>query len=300
MKLVLQIDNREPQSLKTILQDANNIKTELLNLHAGDFKFIDSSTNKTLLLIERKEVEDLCSSLTDGRFDQQKTKLATSNNDGEQHPIAFLLEGSYKNHKKESAISTIMLTTRFRDSFFFIKTDDINDTAKCLLKIAELYISGKMKPLSQDEMHRRFIASRSSHRGGGQFSKIESWWTVSLGQIPGIGPRAARTISAKYPTAKSLLDAYQQCGSIKDRRELLQSLKPAGTSRRLGPKASEKVWRCIVGDGDSRPSRQNNKSYAQSSKKKFQKKFQKNYYTSKTKDKPPIETGPVACMFVDE
>lgn len=253
MKVLLRVDHREPSDLKKRLEASSIQSLDFLNLPAGDFEFVDLESGRTLLLIERKEIEDLCASLTDGRFDEQKTKLSGAAHSSETPcPVAYLLEGDYRGHDKASAIDTVVLTTRFRDGFFVLQTSDIPDTVATVLRIAELFTRGKMEPLSEDELHRRFIASRSAHRGGGQFSKNDEWWVVSLGQIPGIGPKAARAIAAQYPTVRSLLDAYHRCKSIKARRELLQDLKPQSSTRRLGPAASEKVWRCVVGDGDDR------------------------------------------------
>jgi ERCC4-type nuclease len=289
MNVVLRVDHREPSELKKKLEASAIQSLDFLNLVAGDFEFVDGDTGRTLLLIERKEIEDLCSSLTDGRFDEQKSKLSATNegNEDNPHPVAYLLEGNYAGHEKAAAIDTVVLTTRFRDGFFMLRTTSIDDTVSTVVRIVDLFTRGKMSPLSDDELHRRFIASRSAHRGGGQFSKNDEWWVVSLGQIPGIGPRAARTIAAQYPTVRSLLDAYNRCKSIKQRRELLQDLKSAGSNRRLGPSASEKVWRCVVGGGgdDRRPYR----SAGGGSR--------KHSNDRKTERPPEVLTE---CMFVDE
>ena len=292
MDLVLRIDNREPSALKKALQSSGQ-KTELLNLPAGDFEFFDAASDTTLLLIERKEVEDLCSSLTDGRFDEQKTKLASTVNTANPHPVAYLVEGDYKGHKKESAINTVVMTTRFRDGFFVLSSAGLQDTAAIVLRIAELYTRGKMKRLSEEELHQRFIASRSAHRSGGQFSKNEEWWVVSLGQIPGIGPKAAKAIAGQYPTVRSLLDAYSQYKIIKARRELLQDIKGAGSTRRLGPKASEKVWRCVVGGtGDDRKPYRAKRPQSSNGRGWQQKRAQL--------QSPAVVEEPTECMFVDD
>ena len=252
MDIVLRVDHREPSKLKKKLEASSVQSLDFLNLPAGDFEFVDLQSGRTLLLIERKAIDDLCASLADGRFDEQKTKLSSTVNEENPHPIAYLLEGDYRGHEKALAINTVVMTTRFRDGFFLLRTNSVEETCETVLRIADLFTRGKMNALSDDELHRRYIASRSAHRGGSQFSKNDEWWVVSLGQIPGIGPRAARTIAATYPTVRSLLDAYHRCKSIKARKELLQDLKADGSSRRLGPKASEKVWRCVVGTGDDR------------------------------------------------
>lgn len=237
----LRIDNREPDELKKLFRNATS-QTEYVNLIAGDFEFVNAEGN-TVLLIERKDVDDLSASLVDGRFDEQKTKLSAAASGDKTFPVAYLIEGDFAKHKKKAAIESVMLTTPFRDGFFVLQSANIRDTYELLMRIMELYERGKMEPLGADEMHRRFISSRAAHRGGGQFSKQENWWTISLGQIPGIGPQAARAIAAAYPSVGSLVAAYEQLPPS-ERQSMLQNLS-TGT-RRLGPKSSETVGRTIT------------------------------------------------------
>ena len=242
----LRIDHREPTIIKNAFPNAIRY-----NLPAGDFEFLEN--NKTVLLIERKEIGDLCSSLTDGRFDAQKSKLssacslqhhhhqqipATMDTTPEPFPIAYLLEGVYdESHAKKSAIDTIILTTQFRDGFFVLRTNNILETIECVKKLLELFQRGKMNPISQSELHRRFIMSRSTNLNT---TNTKNWWEISLSQMDGVGPSAAKAISQKYPTVQDLLEAY----SVVDEKEtMLQDLKNG--SRRLGPKLSKTVWKSL-------------------------------------------------------
>jgi len=237
MKVLLRVDNREPDQLKKLFSGA----VEFSNLPAGDFEFVNIGVNPpaTLLIIERKDVDDLAASLVDGRFDQQKAKLSAACSG--LFPIAYLIEGEYQGHEKQSAIETVMLTTPFRDGFFILQTANIQQTYEMMIRIADLYTREKMTQLSDAELHRRFISSRSAHRGGGMFSKQDNWWVVSLGQIPGIGPQAATAIASVYPTVDSLVTAYKSSAAPS---ELLKEIK--GGSRKIGPKASETVWKTIM------------------------------------------------------
>lgn len=237
MKVLLRVDNREPDKLKQLF----SCDVEFTNLPAGDFEFVNVGVNPpaTLLIIERKDVDDLSASLVDGRFDQQKAKLSAACSG--LFPIAYLIEGEYQGHEKQSAIETVMLTTPFRDGFFILQSANIQQTYEMMIRITDLYVREKMTQLSDAELHRRFISSRSAHRGGGMFSKQDNWWVVSLGQIPGIGPQAATAIAAAYPNADSLVTAYKSSAAP---AELLKEIK--GGSRKIGPKASETVWRTIM------------------------------------------------------
>lgn len=286
MKITLRVDNREPDELKRQIVGEQKAAIEFCNLPAGDFAFVDTETQKTLLCIERKEIQDLCASLVDGRFDEQKTKLSLLGS--EETAIAYLIEGSPESSDKQSAIETCVLTTRFRDGFFVLHSTGIADTCKLMHRIGTLYERGKMNPLSSDELHRRFIAARSSHRSQ-SFCKVDNWWAVSLGQIPGIGPQASRAIAQVYCSPAALIDAYRSCnGDEKRMSELLQDIKYVSanqkTTRRLGPKASETVWKTVwVAD-----TRESNMITTPPKKKNTAAKK-----VTKSEEEPP-------CMFVDD
>jgi ERCC4-type nuclease len=61
------LQNNTPQTLKI-----NNVDIQIVvrALEVGDFLIYDG--DELLLLVERKTVADLCASITDGRFRQQK------------------------------------------------------------------------------------------------------------------------------------------------------------------------------------------------------------------------------------
>ena len=112
---------------------------------------------------------------------------------------------------------------------------------------------------------------------------------MSLGQIEGIGPKAARAIAAKHSTVRSLLDAYRRCKSMKERKEMLASIKPG--SKRIGVKASESVWRSVMGSGDDR--------------RPYQAAVTTSSWKTKSKNNKPRSTyvpppEPTECLFFDD
>jgi ERCC4-type nuclease len=255
----LKVDHREPSDLKEWLRANAGVECIFENLPAGDFEFIltpkGGETNeapRSLMLIERKEIADLCSSLSDGRFDDQKQKLSASAA-SEPRPIVLLIEGNYALHEKATTIDSIALTTQFRDGFFVLRsTGALNgdrSTGVLLKHIAELFVRGKFEPITLDEQHRRFISSRAAHRAGGQLSRKQDWWQLALAQIDGVGPKAAEAITGRYPTAQALIDAYRTCRSQAYRNELLSDIVMG--SRRIGSKISEKICSTVCGERGS-------------------------------------------------
>jgi|JI10StandDraft_1071094.scaffolds.fasta_scaffold10354_1 ERCC4-type nuclease len=243
----LKVDNREPAPLKEWLKANVGVECLFENLPAGDFEFV-TIDGVSKMLIERKEIADLCASLKDGRFDEQKQKLSATAA-ADPRPIVLLIEGSYQGHEKQTTIESVRLTTQFRDGFFVLHTKSavgVESTGDLLRQLVDLFQRGKFNPITLEEQHRRFIASRSAHRAGGQLSRRQDWWQLALAQIDGVGPKAAEVITAKYPTVQSLLDAYRMCKSSVYSQQLLADVV-GPSNRRLGPKISEKVYNTITG-----------------------------------------------------
>lgn len=285
----LRVDNREPPHLKEWLKQ-NVAECTFENLPAGDFEFV-SAEGVSLMLIERKEIEDLCASLKDGRFDDQKQKLSASAAASvTPHPIVLLIEGNYDGHEKTSAIESLMLTTRFRDGFFVLRSTSAIHTGERLVQLWNQFQRGKFNAISEDELHKRFIASRSVHRAA-TLSRQDNWWQLALAQIDGVGPKAAKAIAEKYPTAQSLIYAYQKCSSNNYRQILLADIVPAGGARRVGPKISQRVWDTISGDGNLAASTKSKARYGIT-------KSTKSTNSTKPAKEYVVKEPPKECLFV--
>ena len=83
--ITIQVDYREADLLKNIhhlmetVEQFKNLVVETKNLSLGDVSFIEKRENDeesvTHLLIERKTISDLVSSIKDGRYNEQSFRL---------------------------------------------------------------------------------------------------------------------------------------------------------------------------------------------------------------------------------
>ena len=135
MKLV--IDCREKELLKQINQQVlftppfKKIVVESKNLPIGDILIKDDSNND-LLIIERKTIPDLLSSIKDGRYEEQSYRL-----NGIEHPnhnIMYLIEGDTNNKKYFQKVDKMMfysalLSLNYYKGFSVIKTQNLTETA---------------------------------------------------------------------------------------------------------------------------------------------------------------------------
>ena len=260
------VDHREPLPLKSLVGGV----ASFANLGAGDFEFRLGSETK--LLIERKELDDLMSSLVDGRFDQQKAKLSEQASNA-NHPIGFIIEGDWREHPERRTIESVMMTTRFRDGFNVITTEDIDETAHVVLMILDLFGRGKMNPLDERELMQRMVRARSTHRVT-QFSSVSDWWVCAIGLVPGIGAKAAEAIAAQYPNPDAMSCAFADAVHP---QTAMQSVKVG--KRRLGPSKAKKLWECFSANADGMVPRPKKKKKP----------------PAKGREPPPSEEG---CLFL--
>ena len=81
------IDSRELK-LKEIISKDLNLNIEFKNLDLGDIVF--KKNDKEILIVERKTINDLYSSIRDGRYKEQKIRLLSNSNAN----LFYILEGN--------------------------------------------------------------------------------------------------------------------------------------------------------------------------------------------------------------
>ena len=79
--MIIQIDMRERElitkmnSLISTIPLFKDITMDVLSLPLADIIFLDNETNTPNLFIERKTINDLLSSIKDGRYEEQSFRL---------------------------------------------------------------------------------------------------------------------------------------------------------------------------------------------------------------------------------
>ena len=139
--MIIKIDYREKDLINYCNNNNNsdNIKIISDNLAIGDIIISDLSNND-IILIERKTISDLASSICDGRYKEQSFRL-------EQHPlhnhnIYYLIEGSLqtsffsKRITKKSILSAIF-SLNYSKGFSTHRTISLQETGDYILQIAE-------------------------------------------------------------------------------------------------------------------------------------------------------------------
>jgi len=244
---------------------SRGIIAEMRALPAGDFTWIareklcptQVSRGKELVLdvvIERKRVDDLASSITDGRFHEQKHRLKKC---GVRRPT-YLVEsltrgGSYSVPYR--SLSVAVTNSQVVDGFDIKMTSNNNETllyletmTRYLTKVfsgRELFSCSYSETQEEEKLPSNymltFLEFEQSSKKITNFN-VREMLLKQLLQLSGVSVVKAKAITELYPTVDSLLTAYRSCDNDKQREKLLAGIKSNGMAKSLGPVVSKKLY----------------------------------------------------------
>ena len=140
MKII--IDERETalyEKCYSIIQgNVTSIQLSKQVLNLGDI-LIKTDEDKDVLLIERKSLSDLLSSIKDGRYEEQSYRLLHSSG-YPSHSIIYMIEGMFSQLRtlieKKTVLSAITSLNFFK-GFSVLRTCSIQETAENIVWMAE-------------------------------------------------------------------------------------------------------------------------------------------------------------------
>ena len=208
---------------------SEQIKCE--NLEIGDIE-IGCTDPEIKLIFERKTQSDLISSITDGRYREQKIRML-----GEfpAHRCTYIIEGSEITAQigndwpfpriSPAVYDGAILHTMYRDKMHMVFTRNTTHTAywlsvlfKKLQAHPEKFIDGAESYISQ-------VKTKSK--------KCENIDTATclvlqLSQVPGISTKIAQEIIKIYPTLRHIIRACDTCETIEKKKALLENIPMVG------------------------------------------------------------------------
>ena len=219
----IKLDNREPQLQKCMefLIQTNpkfaNITIQVETLPLGDIIISDATSDK--LIIERKSLSDLASSIRDGRYEEQSYRL--SGLDHPNHNIIYLVEGDltkairFKDISDKLTIYSAIFSLNYYKGFSVIRTVSIEESALFICNSAvKIEKCSEKQPyytthqISQEQYVNVIKKTKKDN------ITPENICEIMLCQSPGISATTATAIMAKYPSIKQLiasLEADKEC-----------------------------------------------------------------------------------------
>jgi ERCC4-type nuclease len=211
MDLEIIIDNREILLFNNMIErdlDKYEIKITKKQLEIGDIHII---FNDNIYVYERKTMNDLISSIKDGRYKEQKLRLLS---DQSFNNINYIIEGSdiisSNNNHNQELLTSIYYNSIYRDNINIFFTKNVNDTTTFILLLAtkiikkpENFIKEKQQ-LSTDYIDNCKIKTKKCDN-----IDKDTCYLLQLSQIPGISKQIAKNIKDIYPTMILLLKALE-------------------------------------------------------------------------------------------
>jgi len=149
--MIIKIDTRETALLQLINNQVSvipvfkSIKVLSETLPIGDIIINDESEDK--IIIERKSVNDLLSSIKDGRYEEQSYRL--NGNNHHNHNIVYLIEGDVNkvnrfkpdNQMEKLTLYSAMFSLNYYKGFSVFRSFSLDETANIICNMA--YKMGK-------------------------------------------------------------------------------------------------------------------------------------------------------------
>ena len=213
MKII--IDVREHALIQEIEKDAQfPFPVEKQQLELGDIIICDEESNP-ILLIERKTPSDLVSSIKDGRYAEQSTRLQA--HELHNHNIMYLIEGNAYFHKDINMLISAMYSLYFYKGFSVWQSLNIKTTKQLIERITKKMEKEKTKPAFYDgpcNSNNQVEYVNCIKTTKKDNITEENIHQIMLAQIPSVSISLSKIILEKYGTIfnlKAALDEDATC-----------------------------------------------------------------------------------------
>ena len=197
---------------------AHTLPVKRQRLDVGD---IELCFENTKYVLERKTWSDLASSICDGRWSEQKSRMCGEENINTQY--GYIIEGNLlgwqptqNSHMTPTCLWGALLKTQLRDRMNVFYTNNKESTSALVEYIYKQMMSGGL-----DTKPNQTISGVNTKRKRDNLNSPESIYVAMLVVIPGMSKPKADIICGAYPTIKALTEANEKevailkCGSRK-------------------------------------------------------------------------------------
>ena len=212
----LKIDYREKKIID-LLNKNDELKAKKYdftvdNLTLGDIVICDDN-DKEILLIERKSISDLASSIIDGRYNEQSYRL--NNNELHNHNIMYLIEGNLQMHRPYSNINkktiySSMVTLNYHKGFSVMRSMNVPESVDIIVRMFDKLVRENKEGFYQN--HNTNISEYTPENQKTEYVDViksekksnitpENIHIIMLCQIPHISSITAKSILKYYDYA---------------------------------------------------------------------------------------------------
>ena len=259
--MLIKLDIREKKLIKLIESmkeeyfSTTDVKIVVDTLDLGDIIICDKNDNE-LLIIERKSLNDLASSIKDGRYAEQSFRL--TNIEHHNHNIVYLIEGdrgTYStryNRVKYSTLQSAMFSLQYFKGFSLFQTRTCVETAEYILTITKKLLKEKTREnYYKNSKNNNMLQQQNSlktytdvvKREKKANIKPENVGEIILSQIPGISSKTSKCVMDNFNSLYDLLDSIKNDKHCLD--ELVIEMKN-GTNRRISQRTVKSIIKYLL------------------------------------------------------
>jgi len=226
------IDTRESKLIE--LFEENNIEHDKKQLEIGDIQIMKD--DEIILCIERKTIDDLVSSIKDGRYKEQKTRMLSKIN---YDNILYIIEGKIDKYKhNEKQIFGSITNMNFRDKIKVISTNNIKQTYELILSLKKKFIEGKFNSKENKDYNETIKINKKEN------ITLELFNIKVLSTIPGVSVKMSEIIINKVNSIKELIQTYNNLDNEKDKIEYLKDIQYSD-KRKIGLVISNRIYKYL-------------------------------------------------------
>jgi ERCC4-type nuclease len=252
-EMTIKVDAREKELVElisVILKEDKYKGIELVvgSLPLGDVILTLNQSDK--LIIERKTINDLASSIKDGRYAEQSFRL--NGLDHPNHNIIYLIEGdlskwnTYKGTKMDkSTIYSALISINYYKGFSVHRSISAAESATIICCMANklkkdntkipYYCGGGQLIKSEEEKPPEDNYVSVVKRVKKENITEDNIGELMLCQIPGVSDVTALAIMTKYKTIPELIS------NLKENKQCLEDIRSTATNRRLNKSCIENI-----------------------------------------------------------
>lgn len=237
----------ENDVLKAVEINNIEISYKITSLPVGDFIIQSDLSNidTVEMIIERKSIKDLCASITDGRFREQKRRLFDSVKDSSR--ITYIIEGIRKiqvlegvekqNILSQNIISGSILNLIYKHNYRVVQTENKLDTFNNILLLYKKFKNGDFKQDINNQTVELVTKSKKIS---------ENKLINQLCLISGVSSKTADVVinEMKFTSIQDIITSYLSKSSEKEKEEMLCNIIIDNSKkiRKVGNALSKKIY----------------------------------------------------------
>ena len=265
--MIIKIDYREKDLFNKIttflsINTKKNILVVSENLPLGDIIIYDDNEHEKII-IERKTLQDLASSIRDGRYKEQSFRLNECNI--HNHNIVYLIEGNLQYYKPFTGIKTnavdkyalmsSMVSISYYKGFSLYKSNSLEESAEWIIQTAyKLDKEGGNSFYSQEKKILKDNDNDNDNDKSETYSSVikrtkktnitpHNIGEIMLSQIPNVSNVVAIVIMEKFKSIKNLIESLTLDKNVLNN---IVTVNKSGQSRKISKTSIENIYNFLI------------------------------------------------------